>query len=571
VIEDLWYKNAIIYSLDLESFMDGDGDGTGDLVGLVRRLDYLETLGVDVVWLAPFHPSPMRDNGYDVADFYGVASVYGSPGTFVEFVHQAQKRGIRVLMDLVVNHTSSEHPWFVQARGDRDSRYRDWYLWSEKRPRSWNQGMIFPGVQHRTWTRDAASGQWYFHRFYDHQPNLNLGNPEVRTELRRIIGYWLQQGVHGFRLDALPFLLSSPPDKDGRVTPGERFEYLEELRTFVQWRQGDAVLLGEANLLPDQMGPYFQSGRGVHMLFNFWVNQHLFLALARREVAPLVQALEDTRALPPTAQWAHFLRNHDELDLAQLEDDERAEVFAAFAPQKRMQIYDRGIRRRLHPMMGNEARHRLAYSLLFSLPGTPVLRYGDEIGMGENLALKERRAVRTPMQWSDEPAAGFSTAEKLIHPVIDKGPYGHHHVNVEKQRRRLDTFLQWMGRMIRLRKECPEVGWGRFSVIDTGSPHVLALLFEWRGSAVFTLHNLEARRLEIAFTLGCEGGGRLYNLMDHEALEADAKGRHQVALEGHGYRWYRVGTLNYALARAPEAPEQSRPSQRQRGRASKQR
>jgi maltose alpha-D-glucosyltransferase / alpha-amylase len=561
VIEDLWYKNAIVYSLDLESFMDGNGDGCGDFEGLTHRLDYLETLGVDVIWLAPFQPSPMKDNGYDVKDFYGVDPRYGSPGAFVELVHQARKRGIRVMMDLVVNHTSDQHPWFKQARSDPGSRYRDWYIWSKRRPRASKTGMVFPGVQHRTWTRDEKAGAYYFHRFYEHQPDLNLNNPEVRTEIRRIIGFWAQQGVNGFRLDAVPFIIESPPAPDGSVEPGKHFEYLEEMRAFLQWRVGDAVLLGEANVLPEETAPYFGEGRGLHLMFNFWVNQHLFLSLARGQAAPLEQALRDTSDIPPTAQWAHFLRNHDELDLGRLSEQERQEVFARFGPEPSMQVYGRGLRRRLGPMLGNELQSQLAYSLLFSLPGTPVLRYGDEIGMGEDLDLPEREAVRTPMQWSNQAAGGFSTApaRRLVHPVIDDGPYSYHHVNVDAQRRTPVSMLQWMGKMIRLRKECLEIGWGKLTIVDGGCAHVLVLRYRWRGTEVLTVHNVDAARHETNFRLEGSEGRPLLDLMEEETVQANADGRYHLALEAFAYRWFRVGTLNYALIRREERPEESQP------------
>jgi maltose alpha-D-glucosyltransferase / alpha-amylase len=557
LIEDLWYKNAIIYSLDLETFMDSNGDGVGDFEGLVRRLDYLETLGVDVIWIAPFQPSPNRDNGYDISDYYGVDQRYGSSGSFVEFVHQAKKRGIKVIIDLVVNHTSDQHRWFQQSRSDPASRFRNWYVWSEKRPETWNEGMVFPGVQKSTWTRDSKAGAYYYHRFYEHQPDLNMDNPEVRTEIRRVIGFWLQLGVDGFRVDAVPFLIETPPRKKGKK-PEMNFEYLEEFRAFLQWRMGDAIFLGEANVEPKEVEPYFAEGRGIQMMFNFWVNQHLFHSLATGEVSLLVKALEDTREIPPTAQWAQFLRNHDELDLGRLTDEQREAVFRRFGPDESMRLYDRGIRRRLGPMLGSRQQNELAYSLLFSLPGTPVIRYGDEIGMGENLELNERDAVRTPMQWTDQKQAGFSSADKLVHPVIDEGYFGYEHVNVEKQRREPDSMLQWMGKMIRLRKECLEIGWGEFQVVNSGSPHILILTFAWRGTAIVTVHNLDGAPHEIEFKLPLDDADCLYNLMADEESIARENGKHHLAIEGFGYRWYRAADLNYALRRTSEEPQESR-------------
>src|SRR6478672_9247124 len=415
VIGDLWYKNAVVYSLDVETFLDANGDGIGDFEGLTRRLDYLEGLGVTAVWLTPFQPSPRRDDGYDISDFYGVDRRFGSGGDFVEFMREADSRGIRVLMDLVVNHTSNEHPWFQERH--------DWYVWSKRRPANWRSGVVFPGVQKSTWTYDKKAREYYFHRFYDFQPDLDMDNPRVREEVRRIMGFWLQLGVAGFRVDAVPFILEEPPRSTRR--PLIHFEYLKEFREFLQWRVGDAVLLGEANVPPDQTLPYFADGDGLHLMFNFWVNQHLFVSLATGDARPLAAALQATRKLPPTGQWAHFLRNHDELDLGRLAAHDRRTVFEAFGPEPSMQLYGRGIRRRPAPMLGDQARLRLAYSLVLSLPGTPVLRYGDEIGMGDDLRLKDRAAIRTPMQWSNERNAGFSRAETLARPVISRGAFGY--------------------------------------------------------------------------------------------------------------------------------------------------
>ncbi len=549
MIEDLWYKNTVIYSLDVESFMDASGDGCGDFEGLTRRLDYLQALGVGAVWLAPFQPSPDRDDGYDVSDYFGVDPRYGSSGDFVEFVHQAEKRGIRVLMDLVVNHTSDTHPWFREARSDPDSPRRDWYVWSRKRPADWNRGMVFPGVQESTWTRDPQARAYYYHRFFDFQPDLNMDHPAVRTEVRRIMGYWLQLGVAGFRVDAVPFVIESTVP--GREQGTLHFEYLAEMRRFMQWRVGDAVLLGEANVLPAETEAYFgaDGGTGIHMMFNFWVNQHLFHALATADAAPLAAALLATREIPRTSQWANFLRNHDELDLGRLTEEQRAAVFARFGPEENMQLYHRGIRRRLAPMLGDRPRLELANSLLFSLPGTPVIRYGDEIGMGDDLSLPERDAVRTPMQWSAEPHGGFSTAAKTVEPVIDDGVWGYGRVNVEAQRRDPDSLLNWTARMIRLRKECPEIGWGSWEILDTGCAEALAMRYDWRGNSLVVVHNFDARPHELVVRVDVEGGERLVSLLAEEESAADDKGVHRLVVGAFGYNWYRVGGLNYALRR----------------------
>ncbi|HZS03966.1 MAG TPA: alpha-amylase family protein [Blastocatellia bacterium] len=548
MIEDLWYKNTIIYSLDVKTFMDANGDGIGDFEGLMRRLDYLHSLGVETVWLAPFQPSPNRDNGYDITDYYGVDPRHGSSGDFVEFMHRANKLGIKVIIDLVLNHTSDEHPWFQAARQDKRSKYRDWYVWSESRPPDWNEGMVFPGVQEAVWSRDEQAGEYYFHRFYDFMPDLNIDNPDVRTEVRRIMGYWLELGVAGFRVDAVPFLIESPA-RGGRKAE-EKFEYLAEMRRFLQWRRGDAVFLGEANVTPAEARDYFGAhDDGLHLMFNFYVNQHLFYALATADTGPLSEALRATRELPHGAQWAQFLRNHDELDLGRLSAEQRAKVFERFGPEEGMQLYRRGIRRRLAPMLADRRRLEMAYSLLFALPGTPVLRYGDEIGMGDDLGLRERDAVRTPMQWSDAAQSGFSASPKTAQPVIGGGPFGYERVNVEAQRRDPDSLLNWMAQMIRLRKECPEIGWGGWEILETGEPAVLALRYDWRGNSLVLIHNFGGQPRRVRVKPGCEGEELLINLLREEQSEADREGRHGLELEAYGYRWYRVGGLNHVIRR----------------------
>jgi maltose alpha-D-glucosyltransferase / alpha-amylase len=560
MITDLWYKNAVVYSLDLETFMDGNGDGCGDFHGLMQRLDYLDSLGIDVIWLAPFQPSPNRDNGYDISDFYGVDPRHGSSGEFVEFMNQANKRGIGVIVDLVVNHTSDKHPWFQAARRDAKSPLRDWYIWSKKRPPGWNQGMVFPGVQKSVWTYDKLAREYFYHVFYDFQPDLNMDNPDVRAEIMRIMGYWLELGVAGFRVDAVPFIIQGSP-LSSRKQPKLHFDWLEEMRRFLQWRSRDAILLGEANVLPrDNMRYFGDEGEGIQMMFNFFVNQHLFYALASEDVRPLAEALRRTQDIPNTSQWAQFLRNHDELDLGRLSERQRQTVFQRFGPESKMQLYNRGIRRRLAPMLGDRRNMELAYSMLFALPGTPVIRYGDEIGMGENLALPEREAVRTPMQWSGEHNGGFSLAERLPTPVITEGVYGCEQVNVEKQRRDPQSFLNWLVRMIRQRKETPEIGWGECSILPTGHNSVLGLMYEWRGNRVVLLHNFSRQPLEVVLRVKGEGGDMLTNLLAENESRAQGDGAHRIALEEFGYRWFRVGGLGYALRRQPGRPHAQSPA-----------
>jgi maltose alpha-D-glucosyltransferase/alpha-amylase len=550
VINDLWYKNAIVYCLSVGTYLDTNADGIGDFRGLLRRLDYLQGLGVTAIWLLPFQPTPGRDDGYDVSDYYGVDPRYGSLGDFVEFTQGCRQRGLRVLIDLVVNHTSNQHSWFQEARKDPKSKYRDWYVWSKKKPRNADKGMVFPGVQKSTWNYDDVARAWYFHRFYDFQPDLNTLNPEVQAEILKIMGFWLQLGVSGFRMDAVPFLISAKGANIRR--PVEHYDMLRMFREFLTWREGDAIILAEANVLPHVDLNYFgASGERLQMMFNFEVNQHVFHALATSDTRPLVKALQTTKPRPATAQWAQFLRNHDELDLGRLTKTQRQAVFDTFGPEPNMQLYKRGIRRRLAPMMqGDRRRLELAYSLMMTLPGTPIFRYGDEIGMGDNLDLPERNCARTPMQWSVEPQAGFTESDRPVIPVISEGPYGFDHVNVAAQKRDPNSLMNWTERMIRMRKEVPEIGWGDFAILATGTPNVLAMRYDWRNNSVLFVHNLSPIPTEVKFGAGAKVDGQLVNLLSNDHSTPDASGKHSMLLESYGYRWFRIGGLDYLLKRS---------------------
>jgi maltose alpha-D-glucosyltransferase/alpha-amylase len=554
MINDLWYKNAVIYCLSVGTYM-ANGDGIGDFQGLMRRLDYLQGLGVTAIWLMPFQTSPFRDDGYDISDYYSVDPRYGTLGDFVEFTHGAKQRGIRVLIDLVINHTSDEHPWFKQSRKSAMSRYRDWYIWSKKKPPHSKEGMVFPGVQKSTWSHDEVAKAWYFHRFYDFQPDLNTSNPEVHAEILKIMGFWIELGVSGFRMDAVPFIIAS---KGAAVRkPKEQYDMLRRFREFLQWRQGDCIVLAEANVLPATDMHYFgEDGDRMHMMFNFQVNQSLFYALGTADTRPLVKAMEATKPRPATAQWGIFLRNHDELDLGRLDKRQRQAVFNAFGPDAEMQLYERGIRRRLAPMFGGDRRRlELAYSLLFTLPGTPVIRYGDEIGMGDDLSLPERNCARTPMQWSNEPLGGFTKSDNPILPVISGGPYGFEHINAAIQRRHPESLLNWTERIIRMRKEVPEVGWGDFTIVRSKDPAILIVRYDWRNNWVLFVHNFAPDPKEIAFSVGLAGenaasGQLLINLLSEDHSRSDQGGKHRLVVEGYGYRWYRIGGLDYLLRRS---------------------
>jgi maltose alpha-D-glucosyltransferase / alpha-amylase len=548
-VHERWYKRAIVYCLDVQTFQDSNGDGIGDLAGLTSRLDYLSRLGVSCLWLNPIHPTPNRDDGYDVTDFYGVDPHIGTLGDFVELVHQAGNRGLRVIIDLVVNHTSDEHPWFQAARSDPDSPFRDWYVWTEEEPANRTQGVVFPGVQKETWTYDDAAGAWYFHRFHDFQPDLNMANPAVREEIAKIMAFWLQVGVAGFRMDAAPFVIElTEPDEDN---PRKAFEYLNEFRRALSWNRGDAMILAEANVEGDELVEYFGGGDRLPMLFNFLLNQQLFLGLARGDAGPVLAGLEKMPDIPDICQWATFLRNHDEVDLGRLSDEERSEVFAAFGPEPEMQIYDRGIRRRLAPMLGGDRRRlEMAYALQLTLPGTPVLRYGEEIGMGDDLSLEERNAIRTPMQWTDQRNAGFSSADadRLVHPVISEGEFGYERVNVAAQRRDPASLLSWFERAFRTVRECPEFNIGRSQPLDTGAASVLALRYEAPTGVVVALTNLADEECTVDLGeqplrsghAGEAGGGDPVEVFANRGYDEVGPDLGGIRLDPFGYRWFRL-------------------------------
>ncbi|HTV01723.1 MAG TPA: alpha-amylase family protein [Luteitalea sp.] len=547
-IDDLWYKNAVIYCLDVETFQDANGDGIGDFEGLNRRLDYLHGLGVTCIWLQPFYASPNRDNGYDIADYYSVDPSHGTLGDFVVVMQHARSLGMRVIVDLVVSHTSKDHPWFQSARASKKSPYRDWYVWADERPKNHKDGIVFPGSQTTNWTWDQKAGQYYFHRFYDHQPDLNTWNPYVRAEIKKIMGFWLQLGVSGFRMDAVPFLIEK---KGAGIEPQKDYGLLKELRNFLQWRTGDAILLAEANVPPAESIEYFgDEGDHLQMMLNFPVNQRLFYAMATGDIDPLIGALEDTHPRPHNAQWVQFLRSHDELDLGRLTDDQRQEVFDAFGPDPNMQLYHRGIRRRLAPML-NDDRRRLefAFGLLMSLPGTPMLQYGDEIGIGENLKLPERECARTPMQWTAEAHGGFSRAKKVVRDAICEAGYGFETRNVETQRRDTGSLLNWQERVIRMRKECPEISWGDFRVLRTNARSVLALCYDWRNTSLITLLNFSKNNVQVEFKPGCDHNDVLVDVFNFSRHRSRKDGSHRIALKPYAWHWLRVGEGDNVLDR----------------------
>lgn len=549
-VSDLWWKNAVIYCVDVESFMDSNGDGIGDFPGLTQRIPYLSGLGVTCLWLLPFYPSPNEDDGYDVSDYYSIDPSLGTLGEFVEFVRTARHHGIRIVTDLVVNHTSIEHPWFQAARSSRDSPYRNWYVWADEPPEN-QPDVIFPDKEDSNWAFDEQAGQYYLHRFYTEEPDLNMANEDVRDEIHRIMGFWLQLGISGFRVDAAPYLIGGTGVEN--EMPSDPHAILRRMRGFLNRRVGDAVLFGEVNLDPDERNEFFgDASDEMTGLFNFILAGAVFSALARQDAGSLADHLRDTPVPPESAQWLTFLRNHDELNLSRLPKDEKADVMDTFAPQQPMRIFGRGIRRRMPPMVNGDRRQiELAYSLLLTLPGTPVLLYGEEIGMGDDLSVEGRESVRTAMQWSDAANGGFSTcaAEKLAVPVISGGDYGYEKINVAEQRRHEESLLNRVERALRVRRECPEIGWGSWKVLDAGDSRVLAHRCDWLQGTVFAIHNFCSEDVDVNLDLGDgETLEQLTDLFGNERYDPLDLDNARFTISAYGYRWLRSRSTGSELA-----------------------
>ncbi len=526
-----WYKKAVIYNVDVEKYKDADGDGIGDFNGLTQKLPYIDSLGFNTIWLAPFQPTPNLDDGYDISDFYSIDKRLGTEQDFDAFMKATEARHIRVIMDLVVNHTSYKCPWFLEAEKDTNSTFHNWYVWQKQRPENYNVGMVFPGVQKEIWSYDTLAKEYYYHRFYKFQPDLNMQNLAVQAEVRKIIKFWLDKGMSGFRMDAVPFVIEVPQTK-GDDFPLQ-FELINNMRNYMQSIRKDAVILGEANVEPKLNKKYYgDNGERINMMFNFWVNQHLFYSLTTGEVKPLQQALEETKNIPQQSQWGQFLRNHDEIDLGRLSKKEREEVYKRMGPDKSMQLYNRGIRRRFAPMIDNLAMEKMAYSVLFALPSTPVIRYGEEIGMGDNLALNERESVRTPMQWDSSNDAGFSTAAVTVLPIIDTGKYAYKLVNVAAEQKDSSSLLSFIKQIIQLREHLPQISYGNWNLIDNKSAHVLGVRYQWQGKVVMTLHNFSNEEQTV-------------NLHDNHTMQTalssfgsnNVDGNKDIALPPYGFLW----------------------------------
>lgn len=537
-----WYKNAIVYAVDVRRFMDSDGDGWGDLPGLTSKLDYLADLGVTCLWILPVYPSRFRDNGYDVISHYHVDRRLGTLEDLLTMLHEAGERSMRVVLDLILDHTSNEHPWFKAARRDPDSRYREYYSWSDHPPPvPPGEGSIVPGEEESVWTYDDVAGAYYYHRFYHFQPDLNTTNPHVQEEIERLLDFWLSFDVAGFRLDAVPHVISAHGTPE--TEPSSPHQLLKDIRRFVEERKPTTALIGEADVPPEEMMEYFGDGDELNLLFNFLINKHIFLAFAREEATPIERALKLLPDPPASCQWLNFLRNLDELDLRLLPEETWEEIYEAFAPDEEMRIYGRGIRRRLASMLGgNRDQLKLAFSLLFSLPGTPMITYGDEIGLGDDLSQEGRDAVRPPMPWTDGNNGGFSDAdpEALVQPALGSGPLQDEQMSVEAQRNDPDSFLNWVKRLIYTRRSCPEIGNGTWHTVDLAEDQVLALRFSWKTHTVVTVHNISGDAQTVTLDLSNQRGRILTELHGQEPEQQLEANEYDIEMEPYGYRWYRL-------------------------------
>jgi len=535
-MDNYWYKNAIIYSLDVETFKDSNNDGIGDFKGLTHVLPYLSGLGVTCIWLLPFFDSPNKDNGYDVSDYYKVDPRLGDLGHFTQFMDAANDMGLRVVMDLPVNHTSTQHPWFQESREGKNSSFKDYYFWEKRKPQNDTHNiMAEAGEEGSNWKYDRKAKAYYYHTFFEHQADLNITNPEVQSEICRIMHFWLKQGVSGFRIDAASYMFKEKGRENFDEDPHEVFRHW---RNFVQGTKQDAILLAEVDLRPSEYKKFFGKQDQMHMLFNFYVNNYTFLALAREEATPLINALHKMPQTEEKEQMAIFLRNHDELNLQQLTEKEREEVFEKYAPDENMRIFGRGIRRRLASILNNDRKKiELAFSLLLTLPGTPVIWYGQEIGMGEDLSLEGRRSVHTVMQWADMKNGGFSGAptKKLITKIITEGPYSYKKTNVNDQKIDPDSLLNWLSRAIRSRKEFKEFGWGKYTVVETGNNKVLMHYSESKKGIGIAIHNFSDKDVHVSLKI--EDIADIEDIFGDIRYEKASSNPKNVKLSPYGYRW----------------------------------
>ena len=535
--DPLWYKNAVFYEVNVRAFCDSNGDGHGDLGGLMQKLGYLQELGVDCIWLLPIYPSPLKDDGYDIADYYGVLADYGTLQDFKALVEAAHARGMRVIADLVLNHTSDQHPWFQAARRERSSPYREYYVWSDTDQKYTETRIIFLDTEPSNWSWDDEAGQYYWHRFYASQPDLNFDSPAVQQEMLNIARFWLEMGIDGFRADAVPYLF----EREGTNCENlpETHAYLKTLRRFIDEHYPGRILLCEANQWPEDVRPYFGEGDEFQMGFHFPMMPRIYMALRQGDRSSLQGILERTPPIPENCQWCVFLRNHDELTLEMVTPQEREWMWQEYAPEPRMRL-NLGIRRRLAPLLDNDRRKiELANSLLFTLPGSPIIYYGDEIGMGDNIWLPDRNGVRTPMQWGQAPNAGFSNADamQLYSPVIQAEPYGPEWVNVAAQQDDPGSLWHTLQRMIAVRKSHPAFGQGSMTWLDSPNPAVAGYWRQYQGERLLILNNLSGEIQKVAIPVKPDDGLVLKSLLDSSLLQVPKHGELELTLSPYGYLW----------------------------------
>ncbi|HEY5884193.1 MAG TPA: maltose alpha-D-glucosyltransferase [Pyrinomonadaceae bacterium] len=537
VISD-WYKDAIFYEVYVRGFYDSDADGVGDFRGLTEKLEYLEWLGIDCIWLLPFYESPLRDGGYDISDYYTVLPEHGTLNDFKEFLAAAHAKGIRVIADLVINHTSDKHPWFQEARSSTDSPKRNWYVWSDTDQKYLDARIIFSDTERSNWTWDEEAGAYYWHRFFSHQPDLNYDNPEVQKAILDVVSFWLNLGIDGFRVDAAPYLFQREGTNCENLP--ETHAFLKKLRQFVNQHYPNSLLLAEANQWPEDVVQFFAEGDEFHMAYHFPIMPRLFMALRREDRRPIVEILERTPTIPESCQWGMFLRNHDELTLEMVTDEERDYLYNEYAKDHRMRL-NAGIRRRLAPLMENGRRRiELLHGLLFSLPGSPFLYYGDEIGMGDNIYLGDRDGVRTPMQWTSDRNAGFSQADvaRLYFPVIMDSVYGYQAVNVEAQQRYGTSLLNWLREMIQLRKRHPVFGRGALIFLKPENRKVFAFIRTYLDETVLCVFNLSQFAQPVELDLTAYKGFIPTEMLGGADFPSIGEGLYQLALAPRGFYWF---------------------------------
>jgi maltose alpha-D-glucosyltransferase/alpha-amylase len=538
--DELWFKDAIFYELHVRAFQDANGDGIGDFRGLTERLDYLQDLGVDCIWLLPFYPSPLKDDGYDIADYYNVHPDYGTIKDFKQFLKEAHRRGLRVISDLVINHTSDQHPWFQAARSNPQSPYRDYYVWSDTPNRYKDARIIFTDTERSNWTWDEEAKAYFWHRFFSHQPDLNFDNPRVRREILRVMNFWLEMGLDGFRVDAVPYLF----EREGTNCENlpETHIYLKALRKRIDQRYRGRVLLAEANQWPADLLPYFGNGDEFHMAFNFPIMPRIYMAVRREDRTPIIDIIQQTPDIPIECQWGIFLRNHDELTLEMVTDDERDYMWSEYARDPRMKI-NMGIRRRLAPLLDNGRRRiELLNSLLLSLPGSPIIYYGDEIGMGDNIYLGDRNGVRTPMQWTTDRNADFSKADyaRLYAPLIADPVYGYQAINVEAQLRTPSSLLNWMKRLIRIRKRYNVFGRGCINFLHPSNNKVLAYTRDYENTHVLIINNMSRFPQPAELDLRHYNGWTPVEMFGETRFPPIGELPYFLTLGPHSFYWFRL-------------------------------